>query len=150
MLCIYIYIYIHRGREREREILPRASLVNKPLGSSDFEQTYSGFAGEQILIARMFKAFLTDEAPTVMVNKYAYNIHSKGRELPRPVGCGAARGARRACLFDSFRTGSGPTGSSQRCRNFPYSALVATCGKMWRHVWYLWQHVRTLNKYGKM
>ena len=45
--------------------------------------------------------------------------------------------------FDSFQTESGQTGSSQKCRNFPYWTFIGECGQNDATYGKLWQHVAT-------
>ena len=49
-------------------------------------------------------------------------------------GARARRSSRLRSPGGSFRTGSGQTGSSQKCRNFPWSTVMRKCDKMWRNV----------------
>ena len=57
-------------------------------------------------------------------------VHQSLRVLQnRSDGCG------NETIFDSFQTGSGQTGSSQKCRDFQSSIVMATCMVLVAHIY---------------
>ena len=74
-MCIYIYIYVwEQAGEHPRKVIctlvcvDGGSSAEKDFGNSMFEQIDSGFAGEKKCGLLNSKGFLSNKAPTIIVN----------------------------------------------------------------------------------